>query len=129
MAIDTISTWHQYLESGDRALLNSLIDEDCVFYSPVVYSPQRGKHITMMYLLAAAQVLKTGFKYAKEIINDRHAVLEFESEIDGKYVNGIDMISWDESGRITEFKVMVRPLQAIHAIHAKMGEMLSQMKN
>ena len=48
--------------------------------------------------------------------------------MDGIHVNGIDMIEWDADGKITDFKVMVRPLKAIQTVHAAMGKMLEQMK-
>ena len=48
--------------------------------------------------------------------------------MDGIHVNGIDMIEWDETGKIVDFKVMVRPLKAMQTVHAAMGRMLEQMK-
>ena len=68
------------------------------------------------------------FKYIKEIIGENSAVLEFETEIDGIYVNGIDLISWNEENKITEFKVIVRPLQAVNKLHQQMQDMLERMK-
>ena len=68
------------------------------------------------------------FRYIKEIVNGNSALLEFETEIDGTYINGVDLISWDERGKITEFKVMVRPLQAVTTLHRIMHAMLKEMK-
>jgi hypothetical protein len=51
-------------------------------------------------------------------------VLEFVVEIDGIEVNGVDMIRWNDAGRIDDFKVMLRPLKAINLIHQKMGALL-----
>lgn len=97
-----------------------------MFLSPVVHTPQRGKRLVMAYLGAAAEVLgNPSFRYVREIIGARDAMLEFETELDGVSVNGIDLIRWDDAGRIVEFKVMVRPLKAIEAVHAKMGERLA----
>ena len=107
-----------------------------VFYSPVVFTPQNGKDITKLYLSAASGLLEkrknskdsekqeSKFKYVKEIINDNSACLEFETEIDGLYVNGIDLITWNDEGKIIEFKVLIRPLQAVNHIHQMMGKML-----
>ena len=67
------------------------------------------------------------FRYVKEILDGHHAVLEFETTVEGKYVNGIDMITCDDDGMITEFKVMIRPLQAINLVHAQMKAMLEKM--
>ena len=64
----------------------------------------------------------------KEVIDKNSAVLEFESTIDGIYINGIDLVSWNDEGKITEFKVIVRPLQAVNKLHEQMQNMLEQMK-
>ena len=123
----SIETWHEVVRTKDHGLLADILDNDCVFYSPVVHSPQCGKDITFLYLSAAAYVFKEDFRYTKEIVVDKHAVLEFECEIDGILVNGVDLISLNEEGLISEFKVMVRPLKAINILHKKMGEMLQQI--
>ena len=52
-------------------------------------------------------------------------MLEFETEIDGILVNGVDIIKWNNDGKIVEFKVMLRPLKAINLIHERMGAMLA----
>jgi hypothetical protein len=91
----------------------------------VVHKPQVGKAITRKYLAAAFQVFfNESFRYVRELRGERDAVLEFTVELDGIAVNGVDMIKWDDEGRITEFKVMLRPLKAVNLIHEKMGAML-----
>lgn len=118
--------WHNIVRTRDASALANLLADDVVFYSPVVHARQTGKQITSMYLKAAVQVFgNDSFRYIREIIGERDAVLEFETEIEGITVNGVDMIKWNERGHITEFKVMVRPLKAINLIHQKMGEMLA----
>lgn len=124
-----VEQWHQVLMNKDMALLSELLADDVVFYSPVVHTPQQGKQITYMYLYAAANaIFNDTFKYVKEIINDQHAVLEFEVMHDGILVNGIDMMTWNNEGKIIEFKVMLRPLKAVNLIHQQMGNMLASMK-
>jgi hypothetical protein len=126
---DPVAEWHRILETRDIAALASLLHDDAVFLSPVVHTPQRGKRLVMGYLGAAAEVLANpSFRYVREIVGARDAMLEFETEVDGVQVNGIDLIRWDDAGRIVEFKVMVRPLKAVHAVHSTMGERL-QAKN
>lgn len=123
----TLERWHEIVEKGDPALLDEILAEDCVFYSPVVHTPQRGRDITKMYLTGAMHVLNDGFHYVKEVVSPEHAVLEFACEIDGIKVNGVDIISFDEQGKISEFKVMVRPLKAVNMLHARMQQMLEQL--
>ena len=137
-----IEKWYEVIKSDNPDKYDEILAEDCVFYSPVVYTPQRGREITKMYLMAAGGVFggadspkeildeksPAKFRYIKEIIGENSAVLEFETEIDGIYVNGIDLISWNEENKITEFKVIVRPLQAVNKLHQQMQDMLEKMK-
>jgi hypothetical protein len=110
--------------------LRDMLHEDCEFLSPVVFTPQKGRDLTMMYLLSAGQVFKdTQFRYTSELIGDNRMVLEFESEMDGKYLNGVDIIDFNDDGKITRFKVMVRPLQAVNMLWEHMGAMLEKMKS
>jgi hypothetical protein len=126
-APQTIQLWHDYMTSNDPARLDALLADDAVFESPVVHTPQVGKAITSAYLRAAAVVLgNDSFRYLNEWYADGSAILEFACEIDGIRINGIDMIHWGPDGKITNFKVMVRPLKAINMLHQKMGEMLQK---
>ena len=140
--MSAVQKWYEVMKSRDMDKLDELLADDVVFYSPVVYTPQKGKDVTKMYLMAAGGVFgevtkdamsdsnesKSNFKYIKEIIGEKSALLEFESEMDGIYVNGVDVISWNEEEKITEFKVIVRPLQAVNMLHQKMQAMLENMK-
>ena len=126
MSHPTIHAWHQLVQTRNAAGIGDLLAEDAVFHSPVVHAPQVGKHITQMYLAAAFQVFfNPTFRYVREIIGANDAVLEFQVEIDGISVNGVDLITWNDAGKIVAFKVMVRPLKAINLIHQKMGAMLA----
>ena len=125
MTIDTMATWHQVVKDRDVKGLYNLLAEDAVFHSPVVHTPQVGKSITGKYLSAAFEVFfNESFTYVREVHGEGNAILEFEVQIQGVKVNGVDMISWNEAGLITEFKVMVRPLKAVSMIHQNMGAML-----
>lgn len=148
MIEQTIENWHKCIRGQLEGGLDAILHDDCVFYSPVVFTPQRGKELTKMYLNAAGATFggdeptktaglssatsgsdENGFRYVKEVMSGNHAVLEFETQMGGKYVNGIDMITCDDDGKIVEFKVMIRPLQAINLLHQKMAAMLAQMKS
>ena len=125
-AITALAKWYGYMKSHDRAALWDLLHPDAVFESPVVHTPQRGRDITFKYLSSAEKVLGgPGFKYVGEWRSDNGAVLEFEKEIDGITINGVDIITFAD-GRITHFKVMVRPLKAIHLLHQLMGAQLAK---
>jgi SnoaL-like protein len=120
-----IEMWHHLVENRDTRGLDALLADEAVFYSPVVHTPQVGKAITKKYLAAAFHVFfNESFRYVRELKGNRDAILEFEVILDGITVNGVDMIKWNDAGKITEFKVMLRPLKAVNLIHQKMGEML-----
>lgn len=129
MTSQNLHRWHDYMQTHDLDALKDILADDVVFHSPVVHTPQRGKDITFLYLAAADKVLSTDkFRYVREFDCENKAVLEFETEVNGLHINGIDMIEWNEAGQIIDFKVMVRPLKAINAVHAAMGAMLEQLK-
>ncbi len=125
MANTVIANWHKLIQSRDMNGLNSILAENVIFHSPVVHTPQIGKAITYKYLSAAFHVfLNESFRYVREINGPLDAALEFEVLIDGISVNGVDMLKWNDEGRIVEFKVMIRPLKAVNLIHKKMAAML-----
>jgi SnoaL-like domain len=120
-----LDTWHRLVRTQDASGLDSLLAEDAVFYSPVVHSPQRGRKLAGAYLSAAFGVFfNPSFRYVREIIGPSDAMLEFETEIDGIQVNGVDIIHWNDDRLIDDFKVMIRPLKAINVIHQRMAAML-----
>ena len=141
--MNAIEKWHDVMKTGGSDAtkkLDELLHDDVIFYSPVVFTPQKGKEITKLYLSAASGVFSSAdklnksetkdskFKYVKEIVYGNSACLEFETEMNGIYVNGIDLITWDENNKIIEFKVIVRPLQAVNTLHEMMGKMLDKLK-
>ena len=128
MRTAALDRWYDYMKSHDHKALWDLLHPDAVFESPVVHAPQRGREITFKYLAGAEKVLGgAGFKYVGEWLSEKGAVLEFEREIEGIKINGVDIITFSDDGRlITHFKVMVRPLKAINLLHRLMGEQLAK---
>jgi len=125
MNVHPLETWHRMVRTQDRSGLPALLAEDAVFHSPVVHTPQRGRHLAVAYLGAAFHVFfNPTFRYVREIVGPTDAMLEFETEIDGITVNGVDLIRWNDAGQIVDFKVMIRPLKAINLIHQRMAAML-----
>jgi hypothetical protein len=125
MTHNTLDKWHKLVQTRDTAGLRAILADDVVFYSPVVHTPQAGKALTLSYLTAAFHVFfNESFRYVREVAGDRDAVLEFQVEIDGISINGVDLIKWNSDGKIVEFKVMIRPLKALNLIHQKMAAML-----
>lgn len=157
MIADVVTRWHAYMRGELPGGLDELLDDDVVFYSPIVFTPQRGKQITALYLQAAAQTFGGDggdggdegrgdegtprsegapdsdaahpgrFHYTKTVLGDDTAMLEFETTMRGKYVNGIDIIRCNDRDRIVEFRVMIRPLQAVTLVHEQMAAMLDSI--
>jgi hypothetical protein len=147
MIEDVVARWHAFIRGEEPDALDALLDDDVVFYSPIVYTPQEGKAITALYLQAAARTFgggggdggeqgggrsdrsgRGGFRYTKTVVAGDTAVLEFETTMKGKYVNGVDIIRCNNEGRIVEFRVMIRPLQAVNLVHEQMAAMLEAMR-
>ena len=141
-----IDNWFLHLKGELDGGIDAILHPDVVFLSPIVFTPQEGRDITKLYLQAAGSTLadvepgatlegatadthESKFGYTKVIREGHHAMLEFETEVDGKYANGVDIITCDDDGMITEFKVMMRPLQAINAVHAQMKAMLERLSS
>lgn len=143
-----LEKWFEFIHGEGAEERNSLLDEllaeDVVFYSPVVFTPQRGRAAAKLYLMAAGSTFGGdespgssaadpnqpggGFHYSKRVTAGNHAILEFETTMGGKYVNGVDIITCNDSGKVVEFKVMIRPLQAINIVHTQMAAMLKQLQ-
>lgn len=147
-----LERWHGYLRRDGTVELDDVLHEDVTFWSPIVFSPQQGREITKLYLTAAAGTLGGGnaegdaegdavgdgeagggsggkFRYVRTIRQGHEAMLEFETTMDGLYVNGVDIVTCDDDGRIVDFKVMIRPLKAIDAVHAQMRAMLEKLQS
>jgi len=138
-----IAGWLAQLAGDGSVHPEDLLHPDVVFWSPVLFAPQRGRDLATMYLTAAYQVFpgdqpqgsqtdsgstvaSTGsFRYTKKILDGNHAALEFETTMGGLQVNGVDVITCDDGGQITEFRVMIRPFRAIEMVRDRMAAMLT----
>jgi hypothetical protein len=124
-----LDKWYQGYRSDDPQFLEDILDESVVFSSPIVFKPIEGKEMTKLYLMGAGITFDMkNFSYVREVVDGLDVILEFETFIGDVSVNGVDMIRWNEEGRIVDFKVMVRPLKAIGALQIKMSEALDSFK-
>ncbi|MDA1342102.1 MAG: nuclear transport factor 2 family protein, partial [Proteobacteria bacterium] len=101
-----LEQWYQGYRSEDPDLLELILDESVVFTSPIVFKPIQGKEMTKMYLMGAGITFNMDkFSYVREVVDGLDTILEFETFIDDIAVNGVDMIRWNEEGKIVDFKV------------------------
>ena len=125
-----LDTWYRFVKDKEYEDISDFLDENAVLYSPIVFKPIEGSFMVGMYLMAAAEIIGNGsFKYVREVCDDENAILEFETEINGITVEGVDMIKFTKEGKLKEIKVMIRPLKAVNIVHQKMGEYLEKMKS
>jgi hypothetical protein len=120
-----LRAWQAVVESGDPALLDGLLADDVVFRSPAVFRPQQGKVVTKQYLSSALVVLGPSLRYISEWHDQASAVLEFEAELDGIYVQGVDMLRWNGDGKLVSFTVMVRPMRGLQKLVELMAGQLA----
>src|SRR5262249_54921069 len=111
-----LTRWHAVVESNDPALLDDLLADEVVFRSPAVFAPQEGKALTSGYLRAALKVLGPSLRYVSQWHDNASAVLEFEADLDGTYVQGVDILRWNAEGKLVSFTVMVRPLRGLQKL-------------
>lgn len=127
MASKMLETWRQVVAQQDLEGLDSVLSQDAIFHSPIIHTPRHGKAIVKKFITAAFDVFGNGtFRYVREVVTEPYAVLEFTVEIDGIVVNGVDIITWNEQDQIIDFKVMIRPLKAIHVLQERMMQSMKK---
>jgi len=127
MTSTALAQWREIAHSGNVAALDTLLADDVVFFSPIVFRPQHGKAITKSYLSAAVAVLgNETFRFTEEWVGAKSGVVEFTATVDDVEINGADFIAWDEADRIVSFKVMARPLKGIDKLREKMAAELER---
>jgi hypothetical protein len=122
-----LRAWHDVVAKKDPTLLDALLADDVVFRSPAVFKPQEGKLITTGYLTAALAVLGPTMRYVGEWFDDTSAVLEFEADLDGAYVQGVDMLRWNSDDKLIGFTVLVRPMRGLQELMPRMAEQLEAL--
>jgi hypothetical protein len=122
----TLSAWHHILERNAMEELDPLLSEHIVFRSPVAHTPYPGKAAIKLVLKTVNTVFQN-FRYHRSFVSEdsRSIVLEFSADVSGKALKGIDMLRFDEQGRIVEFEVMVRPMSGLQALAAQMASQLA----
>jgi hypothetical protein len=117
----TLASWHEFVLTGDQDLLAPLLAEHIVFRSPFVQSPIPGRMAALLVLTTVVQIFEN-FRYHREFVAGSHdAALEFSPNIGKWQLKGIDLIRFDDQGKMIEFEVMIRPIKALQALGEEMG--------
>lgn len=123
----TLAAWHDMVARRDVRELHRYVHPDAVFRSPMAHTPYAPAPALIMILLTVIHVFED-FAYHRQLVSDngRDVVLEFSAKVGGKDLKGIDLIAFDEDGRIREFEVMVRPMSGLQALGAEMARRLAE---
>lgn len=127
-AAAALKRWHAMVAARELAALPELLSPSVVFRSPMAHTPYPGPRVTTMILGTVLNVFE-GFTYHRELASadGLSVVLEFSASVHGKELKGIDMIRFDDDGKIVEFEVMVRPMSGLQALGDEMGKRLAPL--
>ncbi len=117
-----LAKWHSFVETGDMAILSALLADDVVFRSPFAFAPTSGRRGAELVLGAVIQVFEN-FRYHRTFIcGEQDVALEFSARVDKFDLKGIDLMSFNASGKIADLEVMIRPAKALLALGEAMGK-------
>jgi hypothetical protein len=120
---ETISRWHEFVETQNAAILDEILATDVKFHSPFIWKPKEGKAVTILILTTVTKVFED-FRYVREICDEQNFALEFEAKIGELTLRGVDLIQLGDDGKIIDFEVMVRPANALQVLGMEMGKRL-----
>lgn len=127
MTTDTrLALWHDIVASKDTARLGNLLADEILFYSPVLWKPKQGKMAAFIILSAVIELFED-FVYHREWLMGDEWALEFSTRVGEKQIKGVDLITFDGSGKIVRFEVLIRPLNGLQALGMAMGERLARL--
>jgi 2,4-dienoyl-CoA reductase (NADPH2) len=111
---------------GNPGELAGLLHPKAVFRSPMAHTPYPGARTVGLILSTVLKVFED-FKYHREMVSadGLSVVLEFSAKVNGKELKGVDLIAFDQDGKIVDFEVMVRPMSALQALGDEMGQRLA----
>ena len=125
MTDQRLEKWHHAVINNDSEVLSELLHDDVTFHSPTVWKPKEGREITHFILTMVNDIFQD-FTYHRQWIDDDNMALEFSASVMGKQIKGIDLIRWNEDGKIIHFEVMMRPLNGLQLMLDEMTKRLEQ---
>jgi len=125
MSDNRLDLWHKAVIDKDTSILRDLLDENVEFHSPTLWQPKIGRDVTH-YILQTVSEIFQDFEYHREWVDGNDFALEFSARIDDKKIKGIDLIRWNDEGKIVHFEVMLRPLNGLNLMFEKMTAKLQE---
>jgi len=124
-AQDGVLEWHRIVAESDWKSLPRLLAEDVVFHNPSSFEPHQGKGPMQVILPAVFSVLEK-FEYHRHFGSHSGYVLEFRAQVGGEPVTGVDLIEFNDEGKITDFVVMMRPAGVVLTLSAEVGKRIAE---
>jgi len=125
-AAASLQAWHRMIAERDLSRLPALLHPQAVFRSPMAHKPYEGAAAVNLILNTVLKVFED-FRYHRELASAQGSdvVLEFSARVRERELKGIDMIRFDEAGKIVEFEVMIRPMSGLQALGDEMKRRLA----
>jgi hypothetical protein len=113
--METASRFRAAVEAADHAGMVACVSDDIVLHSPVKFRPFEGREAVSWLFEALLQTFED-FHYTDELEGEGTHALIFRTRVNGKDVQGLDLMRFDDEGLINDFTVMVRPMSAVKAL-------------
>ena len=111
-------------EAKDLDLLRETLAEDVILHSPILFKGFEGREMSLLVLSNVIDVFED-FRYLDEVHGDGTVVLRFAAKVDGKFeIEGVDYLTLDADGRVTDLTVFLRPQKAVQAFNEQMAARL-----
>ena len=125
---EALGSWHAMIAAGDLGQLPELLHPQALFRSPMAFKPYAGAPMVNLILNTVLKVFED-FAYHRELASPDglSLVLEFSAKVGERELKGIDMIRFDEEGKIVEFEVMIRPMSGLQALGEEMARRLAPL--
>lgn len=118
----TVTLWRKGIEKKDISMISEVLADEVVMYPPNTNEPYQGKNATLVYLSGAIKIfLNSTFRYVNILDDGNHGVLEFTVVISGETIEGMEVITWNQNGKIKQIKLLLRPLNSVTKIHQLMA--------
>ena len=122
----SLAKWHDMVARRDLSELGAIVHPSATFRSPMAFKPYQSADAVMLILRTVMTVFED-FTYHREFVSSdgRSVVLEFSARVGERSLKGVDVIAFGADGLITDFEVMVRPLNGLQALGEQMGARLA----
>ena len=116
----TLGRWHEFVTTQKPEILHEILSDDMKFHSPFIWKP-KDKRFALMVLTTVVTVFEN-FRYTREMFGENSCTLEFAANIGAVALEGVDIIEFDDAGKIVDFKIMIRPANGLQKLGEEMGK-------